>query len=1093
MDTLTPVHARREQVDSFISLDPRANMELTEDFPRHVITITENKELASSCIAFPKSIKVDAVNDGEGKHHSLDGGLLIPKGPRKTTNILPENGIKISKGCRISDMDQQLESVEHVCQKEEQVDSFIDLAPRGTESFDDYPSRIITITETKELPSSCVSTPQHIKVNVVNNSKSNNSMDEVMQKLQNLDKVAVTPSQKDKNIPDVYNSSDVFEKVEATLSQQILSLLGFEGRHDIMANIQRRNSVNIIESDDGKVTISGSLMSILKSKRAIVTQLRNLGKDVMEECEPSTDVGVMCNLHSPSGHFTSSLGLDRTARRYHLVLSQPLSPEPPPPRKRPRRQGRSGIGQRKNLSPVKPSLKDIKPNLKNFDSNSDVLCGSDGHNTIVLTSDSKEDIEHKPLSTSLHCLDSCSPNFQCSAKGNFLTNEINDSKLMSSMRNLSTNLRQTDGDGVIPNTYSKGYPQKLPNKVFQCRPSSPNNIHFSGPANVEKEGIENPTLLKVKQEVVPECDGEPDSTFNIKTTLRTGKKGCSDYLIPKIIRQNRGIPSETLKRNNKENVAVQDTEEEYSGEIHNLSARDLVSPSTEDMALTVSKPCVSQVNKFSEVWVKSEEDSFAVNKEEKPKIEYKFSCNICSYKSMRENHYIKHMRLHDKVQTLFHCDDCNFVSIRLSHLRRHKMSHAQETLHCSHCTYTCDDHKLLAKHMRVKHFPAVKQNEEESGAALEEYKCEECAYKTSWFYAFQRHQRSHFSNKVVVFHTCPQCSYKTARREHFLRHINNVHQNHRPYLCDVCGKAFKRQDALKQHHVTHYQQHGDSDRVAASCIGYVCHVCKKVCRSSAYLKEHMATHSEERSFLCEICGASFKTRSVQRNHVQTIHRHPRAFHCSVCHKKFNTKFALRRHMKQHTGGTENRNFAKDIQVCVQKIESSVIVSGCDSVTSSSNISSTTTTSAVQSLTSPSSGVHSCHPVTNVSSSTGETTPSSSAYQITIDGQPAFIIPRMEAEPTIIETDNPVVEAETDALLVGSSHDTIEDPSNPSALAVPSAVHVINSDILTENGGELVLSDTSFTASRSRASTGNITSYVTTAQDSSALLYLSNFS
>lgn len=30
-------------------------------------------------------------------------------------------------------------------------------------------------------------------------------------------------------------------------------------------------------------------------------------------------------------------------------------------------------------------------------------------------------------------------------------------------------------------------------------------------------------------------------------------------------------------------------------------------------------------------------------------VKFKFSCKICSYKSMRENHFIKHMQLHDKV------------------------------------------------------------------------------------------------------------------------------------------------------------------------------------------------------------------------------------------------------------------------------------------------------------------------------------------------------------------------------------------------------------------------------------------------------------
>ncbi|KAK4291012.1 hypothetical protein Pmani_036142 [Petrolisthes manimaculis] len=296
-----------------------------------------------------------------------------------------------------------------------------------------------------------------------------------------------------------------------------------------------------------------------------------------------------------------------------------------------------------------------------------------------------------------------------------------------------------------------------------------------------------------------------------------------------------------------------------------------------------------------------EEEEEGTVRGQEGEVKYKFSCKICSYKSMRENQFLKHMQLHDKGLALYRCEECSFVSIRASHLRRHKMTHAQLVLRCHLCPYTCDDdRKLLAKHIRVRH---QAQPHKLPKPSVNEYECEECEYKTSWLYAFQRHRRTHTATKMAVTHSCPQCAYKTVRREHFLRHIKNVHQNCRPFLCDICGKAFKRQDALKQHHVSHYQTVGSGGGGGGGGqpgpYGFVCRVCQKVCRSAAYLKEHMATHSEERSFLCEVCGASFKTRSVQRNHVLTIHRRPRAFTCPACDKRFNTNFALRRHMKQH--------------------------------------------------------------------------------------------------------------------------------------------------------------------------------------------------
>lgn len=72
-----------------------------------------------------------------------------------------------------------------------------------------------------------------------------------------------------------------------------------------------------------------------------------------------------------------------------------------------------------------------------------------------------------------------------------------------------------------------------------------------------------------------------------------------------------------------------------------------------------------------------------------------------------------------------------------------------------------------------------------------------------------------------------QCPYKTTRKEHYLRHVNNVHQNRRPYLCDFCGKAFKRPDALKQHGITHAE-------VDPTVAVFRCSFCNKGCRSQVY-------------------------------------------------------------------------------------------------------------------------------------------------------------------------------------------------------------------------------------------------------------------
>lgn len=66
-----------------------------------------------------------------------------------------------------------------------------------------------------------------------------------------------------------------------------------------------------------------------------------------------------------------------------------------------------------------------------------------------------------------------------------------------------------------------------------------------------------------------------------------------------------------------------------------------------------------------------------------------------------------------------------------------------------------------------------------------------------------------------------------------------------------------------------------------------------------HLKEHSVKHSNERQYLCEICGSSFKTRAVQRKHIQTIHMNAGAYPCGQCEKTFSTRHAMKRHMKTH--------------------------------------------------------------------------------------------------------------------------------------------------------------------------------------------------
>ncbi|XP_041365093.1 uncharacterized protein LOC121380374 [Gigantopelta aegis] len=295
---------------------------------------------------------------------------------------------------------------------------------------------------------------------------------------------------------------------------------------------------------------------------------------------------------------------------------------------------------------------------------------------------------------------------------------------------------------------------------------------------------------------------------------------------------------------------------------------------------------------------------------------FKFFCPMCSFRTKRESHFEKHRKLHENNSTkLQHCSKCNFVSVRLSVLRRHEIIHSTHVFQCNICAYKADNLKLLRRHRLLRH-----ESNQEKRNQLKF--CPDCEYKTVHNTLYHRHLQTHAStralptNGATTEYVCNECSYTTIRKEHYIRHRKNVHGNARPFLCDTCGMAFKRPDTLAQHKIVHVDR---KDRLFA----FNCSQCNKGFRSQAHLKEHETMHSKDRPFLCDHCGASFKTPQVQKKHIQTIHLNPRSFSCGECNKCFNTKYALHRHLRTHELQQQQQT---DLQAATVDIEQTDIPS-----------------------------------------------------------------------------------------------------------------------------------------------------------------------
>lgn len=171
---------------------------------------------------------------------------------------------------------------------------------------------------------------------------------------------------------------------------------------------------------------------------------------------------------------------------------------------------------------------------------------------------------------------------------------------------------------------------------------------------------------------------------------------------------------------------------------------------------------------------------------------------------------------------------------------------------CTACQLKLPSAFKLWEHLGEKH----------SNIRIRNYVCESCPQQKTFFYleSFVNHTFTIHVEHLKYF--CFVCNEIFWNYKALYQHFKATHEDYRANICLYCGKYHKSGYDLKCHKEVHLSRAEKGDEAG----NFKCNQCPKTYRKHIQLQRHLETHKNERTWICETCGQSFKTKSTLINH-----------------------------------------------------------------------------------------------------------------------------------------------------------------------------------------------------------------------------------
>lgn len=269
--------------------------------------------------------------------------------------------------------------------------------------------------------------------------------------------------------------------------------------------------------------------------------------------------------------------------------------------------------------------------------------------------------------------------------------------------------------------------------------------------------------------------------------------------------------------------------------------------------------------------------------------ERKYACPICARTFFLRKSYRYHVETHNpNRERAFHCEICSGQFFTMSFLRTHMVSHIEErNFHCRKCEQSFKTEKHLKHHAKIVHEKPLERT-------LECYMCQKKFYHNV---NLQAHiKKSHLAEKQFV---CDVCGKAFRRSDHCEVH-KRLHTKDRPFKCQYCQKRFNQLPDMQAH-----------ERVHTGEKPFGCQYCEKTFTRSNDRNKHERLHTGEKPHQCPFdCEKSFRLSQALKFHIKSKHTNEKNFKCQFCDWAFVTKHHLDRHMKKHSIEMKGKNVKK---------------------------------------------------------------------------------------------------------------------------------------------------------------------------------------